>query len=79
LIQWRCAVGPKGSVPARSSSAVQIPVIAAGGAGSYEHMASVLTEARVSAVAAAAMFHFTHQTPLEAKRYLAEKGLPVRI
>jgi cyclase len=61
------------------SEAVSIPVIAAGGAGTYEHMAEVILAGKASAVAAAAMFHFTQQTPLEAKRYLASRGIPVRL
>jgi cyclase len=61
------------------SAAVSIPVIASGGAGSYQHMADALTVGGASAVAAAAMFHFTEQTPLEAKRYLASVGLRVRV
>jgi len=61
------------------SEAVSIPVIASGGAGSYTDMAVVLTETRVSAVAAASIFHFTQQTPLEAKHYLRDHGFRVRI
>jgi imidazole glycerol-phosphate synthase subunit HisF len=61
------------------SEAVSVPVIASGGAGSYEHMAEVIQEGKASAVAAAALFHFTEQTPLEAKRHLAERGIPVRL
>lgn len=60
------------------SKRVKIPVIASGGAGNYEQMYQVITEAGASAVAAASIFHFTQQTPLEAKRYLASKGIPVR-
>jgi len=63
----------------RVTEAVFIPVIASGGAGSYEHMAQVLREARVSAVAAASIFHFTQQTPREAKQYLHQHGFPVRL
>jgi cyclase len=59
--------------------AVSIPVIASGGAGSYEDMAQVLREGKASAVAAASIFHFTQQTPLEAKQYLKERGFNVRI
>lgn len=59
--------------------AVSIPVIASGGAGSYEHMAEVLAACNVSAVAAASMFQFTEQTPLEAKRYLKARGFNVRV
>lgn len=61
------------------SEAVSIPVIASGGAGNYEHMAQVLREGKASAVAAASIFHFTQQTPLEAKRYLHERGFNVRL
>lgn len=62
----------------RLSAVVSIPVIASGGAGNYEHMAEVLRETGVSAVAAASIFHFTEQTPLEAKRYLQRLGFAVR-
>jgi cyclase len=58
--------------------AVSIPVIASGGAGCYHHMFEALNSG-ASAVAAASIFHFTEQTPLGAKRYLAEQGIPVRI
>lgn len=61
------------------SGAVSIPVIASGGAGSYEHMLEVIRCGGASAVAAGAIFHFTQQTPLEAKRYLADRGVPVRL
>jgi cyclase len=61
------------------TGAVSIPVIAAGGAGAYRHFAEVLEASKAQAVAAASMFHFTEQTPLGAKRYLAEKGFPVRL
>lgn len=63
----------------RVCDSVSIPVIAAGGAGTYAHMADVLRKGRASAVAAASMFHFTEQTPLEAKRYLHEEGFRVRL
>jgi imidazole glycerol-phosphate synthase subunit HisF len=58
--------------------AVSIPVIASGGAGNYQHMAEVLEGSGVSAVAAASIFHFTEQTPAEAKKYLASRGHHVR-
>lgn len=63
----------------RVSEAVSIPVIASGGAGNYEDMTQVLREGKASAVAAASIFHFTQQTPLEAKRYLREQGFSVRV
>jgi imidazole glycerol-phosphate synthase subunit HisF len=58
--------------------AVSIPVIASGGAGNYEHLRRAVQEAGASAVAAASIFHFTEQTPAEAKKALAAAGIPVR-
>ena len=58
--------------------AVDIPVIASGGAGNYEHMVSAVRDAGASAVAAASMFHFTEQTPAGAKQALSAAGIPVR-
>jgi cyclase len=60
------------------TQAVKIPVIASGGAGSYEHMVQAITQAGASAVAAASMFHFTEQTPAGAKASLAAAGIAVR-
>ncbi len=60
------------------AAAVTIPVIASGGAGSYDDLAAGL-RAHASAVAAASIFHFTEQTPLEAKRHLAVLGFPMRL
>lgn len=60
------------------ADAVSVPVIASGGAGTYAHMADAI-DAGASAVAAASMFHFTQQTPLEAKMYLRERGIAVRL
>jgi imidazole glycerol-phosphate synthase subunit HisF len=59
--------------------AVNIPVIASGGAGSYLHMFEAIETGGASAVAAASIFHFTEQTPIEAKKYLAKQGVPVRL
>lgn len=60
------------------SSAVSIPVIAAGGCGTYEHMREAI-EAGAHAVASGAMFQFADATPKGAARYLYEHGIPVRI
>lgn len=60
------------------AAAVRIPVIASGGAGKYQHFHQAIAEAGASAVAAASMFHFTQQTPNEARLFLAERGVPVR-
>jgi cyclase len=59
--------------------AVNVPVIASGGCGNYGHMADVLGSTRAAALAAASIFHFTEQTPREAKRFLAERGFRVRL
>jgi cyclase len=59
--------------------AVNVPVIASGGAGNYQHMIDAVKKAGASAVAAASMFHFTEQTPAEAKLAMAHAGIPVRI
>ncbi|VAW71371.1 Similar to imidazole glycerol phosphate synthase cyclase subunit (LPS cluster) [hydrothermal vent metagenome] len=59
--------------------AVDIPVIASGGAGNYQHMVDAVLKSGASAVAAASMFHFTEQTPAGAKEYLSAAGLPVRL
>jgi imidazole glycerol-phosphate synthase subunit HisF len=59
------------------SEAVRIPVIASGGAGNYQHMLEAI-HAGANAVAAASIFHFTEQTPREAKKYLSKNGINVR-
>ena len=61
------------------TSAVSIPVIASGGAGNYEHMFQAIKDGNADAVAAASIFHFTEQTPIEAKYYLRKNGINVRI
>ena len=60
------------------ASNVDIPVIASGGAGSYQHMIDAIKEAGASAVAAASIFHFTELTPAGAKAALQQAGIPVR-
>ena len=61
------------------TSAVSLPVIASGGAGSYADMLEALKAGGASAVAAASIFQFTEQTPLEAKRFLYDNGIPIRL
>lgn len=60
------------------AAAVDVPVIASGGAGSYSDMIAAVRNAGASAVAAASMFHFTEQTPAGAKQALGAAGIPVR-
>lgn len=62
----------------RVADAVRIPVVASGGAGNYAHMADVLRQTRATAVAAASIYHFTEQTPREAKLFLKNQGFNVR-
>jgi cyclase len=59
------------------SQAVGIPVIASGGAGSYEDIYQAIHAGGAQAASAASIFHFTEQTPLGAKEYLAMRGIPV--
>ena len=61
------------------SDAVDIPVIAAGGCGSYEHIAEVLSKTKAHAVAVGAAFQFRDLTPKGAARYLHERGFQVRL
>jgi cyclase len=61
------------------AAAVNIPVIASGGAGNYEHMLNVLNIKGVESVAAASIFHFTELTPLGAKTYLKGNGIKIRL
>ncbi len=61
------------------AEAVIIPVIASGGAGKLEHLYQAITIGKASAVLAASIFHFREISISEAKRYLREKGIPVRI
>ena len=61
------------------SEAVSVPVIASGGAGSLPHLWEGLVEGRADAVLAASIFHFGIHTIAEAKRYLRERGVEVRL
>ena len=61
------------------AEAVSIPVIASGGAGKLEHLYEAVTIGKASAVLAASIFHFGEISIPEAKRYLKEKGIPVKI
>ena len=60
------------------AEAVTIPVTASGGAGTLEHLYEAVTIAKAAAVLAASIFHFGEISIPEAKRYLKERGIPVR-
>jgi cyclase len=61
------------------SSAVGIPVIASGGVGELNHLVEGVTEGRADAVLAASIFHFGQHTIQEAKHYMNNRGVCVRL
>ena len=61
------------------AQAVNIPVIASGGAGRLEHFYDAITDGLADAVLAASLFHYRELEIMQVKRYLAERGVPVRI
>lgn len=63
----------------RVSELVNIPVIASGGAGKLEHLWEALVLGGADAVLAASIFHYREYTIREAKEYLANKGVSVRL
>lgn len=62
----------------QAAEAVNIPVIASGGAGKKEDFADVLIAGKADAALAASLFHFAELGMRELKNYLAERGIPVR-
>jgi cyclase len=61
------------------SEAVNIPVIASGGVGTLEHLYEGLVDAKADAVLAASIFHYREHTVIEAKQYLRDRGVSVRL
>ncbi len=61
------------------SEAVPVPVIASGGAGELEHLSTAIVEGGADAVLCASIFHYGTYRVRDAKRYLAERGLAVRL
>ena len=61
------------------SETVSIPVIASGGAGNLEHLYEGIAIGKADAVLAASIFHFREYSIKEAKEYLRERGIPVRL
>lgn len=64
---------------ARVSEAVQIPVIASGGAGTADHFADVLLQGKADAALAASIFHFGIANVRALKEEIAKRGVPVRL
>lgn len=61
------------------SENVNIPVIASGGAGTKQHFYEAFTEGKADAALAASLFHFKELEIADLKRYLSEKGVPMRL
>jgi cyclase len=61
------------------SDAVDVPVIASGGAGTLDHLVEGVTEGHASAVLAASIFHFGTYTIPQAKQHMADAGIPMRL
>jgi imidazole glycerol-phosphate synthase subunit HisF len=61
------------------ADAVEVPVVASGGAGNPEHLRSALTEGGASAALAASIFHYQEYSIARTKEYLAGHGVPVRL
>ena len=59
--------------------AVGVPVIASGGVGTLDHLAEGVIEGKADAVLAASIFHFGEYTIGEAKQYMADRGIEVRL
>ncbi|HVG70144.1 MAG TPA: imidazole glycerol phosphate synthase subunit HisF [Vicinamibacterales bacterium] len=61
------------------SDAVNIPVIASGGAGTFDHFTDVFTRGRADAALAASIFHYAESSVSDLKRHLRQHGIPVRL
>jgi cyclase len=61
------------------SDAVSIPVIASGGAGTFDHFVDVFTQGRADAALAASIFHYSEHAVIDLKQYLTRHGIPVRL
>jgi len=61
------------------SDAVRIPIIASGGVGTLAHLADGVSEGRADAVLAASIFHFGQHTVHEAKTFMRDRGIEVRL
>jgi cyclase len=61
------------------AEAVEVPVIASGGAGTPQHLVDAVVEGKADAVLAASIFHFGTYRIREVKEYMASQGVPVRL
>ena len=67
------------ALTSRMTSAINVTVIASGGVGSLQHLVDGIVTGGADAVLAASIFHFGQHTVPEAKRYMAEHGIIVRL
>lgn len=67
------------NLTSRISDAVNVPVIASGGVGNLQHLVDGILEGKADAVLAASIFHFAEYTVPEAKEYMAQRGVNVRL
>jgi len=72
-------VGYDNEILSRISTSVHIPVIASGGAGNLEHLYEGFAEGHADAALAASIFHFRQHSIREAKEYLRDRGIAVRL
>ena len=81
-VEWAVEAEARGAgevlLTAAVSSAVSIPVIASGGAGTFDHFTEVFKQGRADAALAASVFHFSEHAVGELKRHLKSGGIPVR-
>jgi imidazole glycerol-phosphate synthase subunit HisF len=61
------------------ADAVNIPVIASGGAGTFQHFAEIFSAGHADAALAASIFHYAESSVADLKRYLRAQGIPVRL
>ncbi len=61
------------------SEAVTVPVVASGGAGTLQHLADAVTKGKADAVLAASIFHYGDYRIAQAKEFLADQGIPMRL
>ena len=63
----------------KAKKILNIPIIACGGAGNFEHLEKLFMETDVEAAACASIFHFGDNNPIRLRSYLKNKNIPMRI
>ena len=71
--------GYDNELTSKIADAVSIPVIASGGAGTKEHFYEALTKGKADAALAASLFHYKELEINDLKKYLSNRGLPMRL